>query len=192
MAEVTKQRTIASERQVRDALETAWRAEYREALSDDIKALLLAISDLETGTWQSMFNHNLGNIIVVSESTPYYRALDTGNPRKFRAYTSLESGAAGLIRQLRSSTRPQWEAGLLSGDPTFFVESLKGLHGGPAYFEADFNRYLNGFLQRWGKYAPITQPTTNPVEPNDDTLLKVTVVISAGALAAYLVRKLTK
>lgn len=118
--------------------------------------LLLAHSDLETAAWTRCYNYNLGNIIRTPQwQGDWYEANDSGNQRQFRAYPSLDSGASGLVNQIVSPTRPQWRAGLLSGDPATYVAALAGKHGGPAYFEANPDSYLKGFLARYQKYAGI-------------------------------------
>lgn len=118
-------------------------------------ALLLALWDLETATGGQHRNHNFGNQVATRPDVQeFYAALDSGNPRKFRSYDSAEEGAASFVSQLNSDTRPQWREGLRTGNPTEFVRALKGLNGGPAYFELNFEDYLSRFLGRWERYDP--------------------------------------
>jgi hypothetical protein len=160
-------------------------------LTNQVLWLLLAHSDLETAGWTRMYNYNLGNIIRTAQwKGDWFDADDSGNPRQFRAYPSLDSGASGLVVQLTSSTRPQWRAGLLSGDPTTYVAALAGKHGGPAYFEADPSRYLTGFMARYQRYAGIDY-LQNSSLPDVDTPVSSEVPIwyamAIAGLAAALV-----
>lgn len=121
----------------------------------DVLALLMALSDLETRSWEATRNWNLGNIIVLPEyadQVPWYAGIDNGNDRRFRSYDSLNDGAEALLSQLTRDSRPQWRKGLLTGSPRQFVLALAGKRGGPAYFEADPERYLKGFLARYKKW----------------------------------------
>jgi len=174
--ELDARRTVSDETAVRRAFERAWQTRFGEPVDPHVLRLLLAHSDLETGAWKSMFHHNLGNIVVTSESSPYFRLKENGvkTAHRYRIYDDLDDGADGMIRQLTSNTRPQWHEGLLTGNPFFFVDSLAGKHGGPAYFEANVERYLNGFLNRWDRY---------PVEGSAVTT-KRSANVTIGAIAA--------
>lgn len=164
MAEVTAIRTPTSPLEAESALKRAWRSMYGETVSEDVLALLLAIWDLETGTGESQYHWNMGNIVTSSDT--YFMLRSAGN-HHYRIYDSLDDGARGLIRQLRSPNRPQWEDGLLSGDPVFFIESLKGVHGGGfEYFEAPLERYLTTFMGRYARYAP-NPKVESPAPPSD-------------------------
>lgn len=179
--------------QAAQLIETAWAR--RSALRNDVPQptpervrLLLALWDLETGTGGSQFNFNFGNQIATRPDQNFYVADDSGNTRHFRAYTDALAGARSFVSQLTSDTRPQWVAGLATGDPTEFVRSLKGLNGGPEYFEAPFERYRNTFLARWERYAPKARPPrrgTVQVE-GDSGLAWMTFAAAAAALATYL------
>lgn len=147
MPRVEQVNTPVSVEQARAALEAAWVGNVGEP-NGDIITLMLTLWALETGNGASMFNFNMGNIVAVSESQDYWIGDDSGNTRKFRSWSNLDAGATGLVRQLTSETRPHWHAGVLSGDPENFVKSLKGVYGGPAYFEADLDVYLIGFFAR--------------------------------------------
>ena len=161
MPESPKTSTPTNAVAVSEAFRSAWGSIFGESIPPQILKLLLAHSDLETASFKSVNNYNLGKIIVpdsYASSQSYYWGTDWGpttgkRNQKFRAYSSLEDGAAGMIRQLTGDTRKEWREGLMSGDPRSFVEHLNGQHGGPAYFEADFDRYLSGFLSRYRKYS---------------------------------------
>lgn len=121
--------------------------------------LLLALWDLETNGGKSMWNYNFGNIIAVSKTQRHFAATDAGNPRIFRDYMSAEEGAEALVTQLTKESRRWWRNGLFTGDPEEFVRALNGQRGGPAYFEANFDSYLKGFMARWEKYEVLPQKT---------------------------------
>ena len=154
MPEVAKVRTPVSVGQAQDLFAEAWRQRFGEPITAKELALLMALSDLETGTFKSIFNHNFGNQIATRDSQEFYRALDSGNPRRFRSYPDAFAGARSFVAQVTSDTRPEWKAGLLTGDPVEFARALKGLNGGPAYYEAPLERYTNTLVQRWRSYTP--------------------------------------
>lgn len=164
MGQVPVIRTPLTADEARELIETAWakRASVRPDVpppTPERVRLLLALWDLETGTGGSQRNFNFGNQVATRESQDFYVADDAGNTRHFRAYPSGQAGAASFVAQLTSDTRPEWRDGLASGDPQFFVESLKGLHGGGfEYFEAPFEQYLQTFLGRWNRYDPKDLP----------------------------------
>lgn len=119
-----------------------------------VLALLAALSDLETGTWRSMGAWNFGNIIATEPNKQrWFVANDSGNLRKFRAYDSAADGAQGFVRQLLRDSRKGWREGLLTGNPTEFVDALAGDRDGIRYFEAARDRYLGTFLARHERYA---------------------------------------
>lgn len=163
---VAKVRTTRTPQQAADNLAQAWELHTGQPVSGAVLALLLALSDLETATWQSMFNWNWGNIVKAQYSGDYFPMLDSGNPREFRAYPDPVTGALGLVKLLHSDTRTRWREGLLTGDPTAFVNALAGKSGKPAYayFEANPETYLKGFLARWERYKHLRaqQPPAPP------------------------------
>lgn len=186
-------RTPISVGQAQDLFAEAWHERFGAPVPGQVLALLMALSDLETGTFQSVFNHNFGNQIATRDSQQFYRALDSGNPRRFRAYPSAFAGARSFVAQVTSDTRPHWRAGLMTGDPVEFARALKGLNGGPAYYEAPLGAYTNTLVQRWRSYTPtLVDGEPRPPEP---TLPKVVprsrggaILVSIGAslLLAYL------
>jgi len=186
-----------------------------------VLALLLALADLETGDgvppFQRMpnaFHHNFGNIIIAqrnlksSQSNHFVLSGDEGPgtgssaaEHHYRVFQSPSDGALGLITQLTRPTRQEWWDGLLTGNPETFVRALSGQFGGPSYFEADFRRYLNTFLQRWQSYraddpeVPTDTPdTTNPkAEPRKPGLLiPLAVVLGGWALHLWASKRSSK
>ena len=128
-----------------------------------------------------MFNHNFGNIVAVGDQS-FFVADDSGNTRRFRAYASLDDGAAGFVKQLTRDSRAEWRAGLLTGDPVEFVKALSGANGGPVYFEANPQTYLQTFLGRWQRYR---LPTADP--PARDSLPLLGVAIAGAVIVPWLV-----
>jgi hypothetical protein len=171
MPQVPIERTPVSADEARVSISDAWRARFGAAVEPDVLALLLALWDLETGTGQSQFNWNFGNLVEVRpDSRPFYIADDSGNTRKFKAFEDIDDGAEGFVAQVTSTTRPEWHQGLLTGDPEEFVRALKGRNGGPEYFEAPLDRYLQTFLGRWRRYEvpkalPPSRGQPEPAQP---------------------------
>ena len=200
MPQVPIELTPVTPAEARSVLADAWRARFGEPVAPDVLALLLALWDLETATGESQFNWNFGNIITTHpDTTPFYIADDSGNLRNFRAFEDIDDGAEGFVSQLTRPSRQQWWDGLLTGDPEAFVRALNGQNGGPSYFEADFDRYLNTFLIRWRRYevpkalppsrgqpVPTTPPTTTK---KPGPLLAVLAVGSLGFLLFRWARK---
>lgn len=198
MPEVPKVRTQSNASQVAEHFRRAWASRFGEAVEPRVMALLLALSDLETATWRSMFNWNHGNQVATRpESQAFYRALDSGNPRTFRAYPSQDDGALSFVSQVTSDTRPQWHAGLLTGDPTEFARALKGLNGGPAYYEAPLDRYTRTLVERWRRYdvdGGTLPPDEEPTLPDGQVpkarprLGPGIWLLSLGAISLFVVR----
>ena len=162
MSQVARIATPLDAEQVSDALAEVLTGELARS---DVLALLLALSDLETATWQRVSNYNLGNIIVpepYQAEQAWYAGTDSGNTRRFRSYPSLHEGALGLVNQVTRDSRPEWRAGLATGNPEAFVRALSGANGGPAYFEANPGTYLTGFRARWKRYAPADPTGVTP------------------------------
>lgn len=181
---VDAKRTRSDAQSIANALAIAWASRFGAQLPGAVAALLLALSDFETATWQSMFNFNPGNMIPSSESQPFFRLRVQNAANEFRAFPDLESGIAEYVAQLTRDTRPEWHAGLLSGDPEQFVRSLGGEFGGPRYFEAPLNVYRKGFLSRYERYRALAERTPNPVaQPKKQRSLKQSSQ-AAGAVAA--------
>lgn len=168
MPQIPAKRTVATADEMRTSFESGWPHE-RYTLTPEILALLLALSDFETGVWGAMYNWNPGNIVPGDQYDGDWHTLtdSAGRQLRFRSYPSRDAGAAALIAQLLSDSRPEWRAGLLTGDPTTFVDALGGRTGGRKYYEADRDTYLTRFLGRWSKYRPlaITPASHSPLNP---------------------------
>lgn len=200
MPEVPKERTRLEPIQAGQAFTAAWRDRFGQEPPRPVLRLLIALSDLETGAWQSMWNFNFGNQIATRDSQAFYRALDSGNPRRFRAYGSAKEGAASFVRQLTSDTRPEWHAGLLTGDPDAFNRALAGMNGGYAYYEANPETYGRVLRERWEKYPPPPEPQPPPepeprkepkrkTHPEAGPALAALIVVAGGLLLLTMVTK---
>lgn len=155
MPEVARLKTPATVQEAVQYLTDAFREVLGAWPGSEVAALLLALSDFETGTWKSMSHWNWGNIVAHAPTEQdYYTDGDSPGANKKRVYATPQEGARALVVQLTRDSRPQWKEGLLTGDPERFVRALKGEFGGPEYFGASFERYFPGFLQRWNRYAP--------------------------------------
>jgi hypothetical protein len=108
---------------------------------------MLALWDLETAGGRRQWNYNFGNLVAFDESTPYYVADDSGNLRRFQAYSDASAGASEFLRELLS--KEQQNRGLHSGNPVVFARGLKA-HG---YYEAPVERYAKALAERWERYA---------------------------------------
>lgn len=166
MPQITAQKTHATADQMRESFTRGWPFERYE-LTPEIVSLLLALSDFETGAWGSMYNWNPGNIVPGDKyDGPWHVLKDSaGNALRFRSYSDRDAGARALVDQLLSDSRPEWRAGLLTGDPSQFVAALGGLTGGRKYYEADPNVYLERYMGRWQKYRPNSQVTQSAISP---------------------------
>lgn len=177
-------RTPISAQELSPLLQGAWLSRFGVPVEPKVLALLLALADLETGdgvppfgSMPNAFHHNYGNIIIAARNLPTSvsdhfvlrgdEGPGTGSnaaEHHYRVFNSPEDGALGLVTQLTRESRQQWWDGLLTGDPETFVRALNGQFGGPKYFEAAFDRYLDTFLRRWQSYR-VNDPTPPPVLP---------------------------
>lgn len=180
MPEVPKKRTVVSAAQAENLFRQAWSERFNEPVRPGVLRLLLALWDLETGAGRLQDNFNFGNQVSTRPATElFYRGIDSGNKRKFRAYRSAKEGAKSFVAQVTSDTRPHWTQGLLTGDPVQFSRGLKNcqdaacsVQGPLQYYEAPFDRYTQTLVERHAKYphlepevgppAPLPQPTKEP------------------------------
>lgn len=196
--ELPAKRTAHSAEDVELALITQWYGRYGEEVDPRVLRLLIALWDLETGTGRSSYHWNLGNVVVGQSKRDWFRLKNraTGEftPHHYRVYRDLDDGAQDLIRTVRSPTRPQWEAGLLSGEPDMFVRGLKGvLPGwpkGPEYFEADLERYRLAFRSRWNRYPHLVRGRYRLAEkPRESNGMGWLLLF--GGLGLYALKKLS-
>ena len=124
--------------------------------------LLLAQWGLETGNGKSVHNFNFGNQKSAS-GDEYYQEFEAGeivdgqeqkSVMHFAAYKTIDDGALAYVKLLQR--RPQWWAGLQSGDPHTFVSGLVAV-AGQHYFTADPAKYLKTLSDELPKYAAIAK-----------------------------------
>jgi len=124
--------------------------------------LLLAQWGLETGNGKSVHNFNFANQKSAG-GDEYYQEfeageIDDGQEQKsvmhFAAYKTIDDGALAYVKLLQR--RPQWWAGLQSGDPHTFVSGLVAV-AGQHYFTADPSKYLKTISDELPKYAAIAK-----------------------------------
>lgn len=94
-------------------------------------------------------------VAASTPTAPAYKVSDTDvvlEPRhpgcRFRAFSTLDEGAAWYLDFLTTHYAAAWDA-VVAGDPFAFVHSLKQ-HG---YFTADEGQYLSGVCRFFDEYA---------------------------------------
>ena len=124
--------------------------------------LLLAQWALETGNGKFVHNFNFGNE-KSSSGDEFYQEFEAGEVEdgqeqksvmKFAAFKTADDGALAYVKTLQR--RPQWWAGLQSGDPHTFVSALVAV-AGQHYFTADPAHYLKTLSDELPKYATIAK-----------------------------------
>lgn len=130
--------TTAHPQDVRAALYNEWTNLHGgNNPSDEIVAMMLAHSALETGHWKKMWNWNPVNLTV--NSGKYYVNPGKGQEKyKYAAFDSLEAGAREYIAYMKRRQKPAYDL-LASGNPESFAARLK--EGG--FYEADEKRYAD-------------------------------------------------
>jgi len=98
--------------------------------------VLLAVSALETGHWQSMRRYNLGNFKSTKGDGRDHYALHGKTDYLFRAYKDLDEGAEDFVRGFRTRYRGAWPA-ILAQDP---VRASRAMHRA-RYYTLSEERY---------------------------------------------------
>jgi flagellum-specific peptidoglycan hydrolase FlgJ len=142
-------RTPLTRDKAADLFRMALAAELGRAPSSRELAMLLAQSDLETGSWQSMFGWNFGNSVVGKSGAQWFtlkndadRPLDKRH--HYRAFPSALEGASYYVRLLKKEFPRAWSA-LSSGDPNLYAAALKE----DRYYEAPVSDYARGLASRY-------------------------------------------
>lgn len=139
------------------ALRDEWRAQVGSDPSRASLLVLLAQWDFETGGGGKCIAHNLGGIKYTAGCGTDYACYATeeyvaGKPVlihppdpgcRFRAYGSLEDGAADYLRQLRGRFGYAWPA-VLAGDVVDFAHRLRQR----GYYTAPEDVYARGLEAR--------------------------------------------
>jgi hypothetical protein len=151
------------------------RAVAKRGGGEELARLITAQSDLETGTWKSIWNYNLGNIRGqfrgMTTSIPGATEYDDNGklvvvPDGFRAYPDFDAGAEDKIDQLGRNFPKAWAA----KDLASFVDGLwRGRLG--SYFGVPpkdpygtegrraRDRYEAGVRARYSQLFPEDTPT---------------------------------
>jgi flagellum-specific peptidoglycan hydrolase FlgJ len=161
------------------ALSKAWAALLDETPSQESILVLLAQWTLETGGGHAMHCFNLGNAKSVpgdGRSWCFFRCneiiggkavwFDPPHPQtRFRAFGSLEEGAADYLELLHRRFASAWPA-VVAGDPAAFGHDLKAAH----YYTADEHAYTALLVRLMGRLRaaiPAPAPCTPPTEPSE-------------------------
>ena len=159
--------------QAAQALSAGYQAVAGQVPTQAVLGLLMAQSGLETGNWAKLPNYNFGGIKMTS-STPYVQSFITpegaGASQRlyvlgFAAYKSAADGAAAYVLVIKE--RAQWWAGLQSGVPETYVDSLVSIPG-EHYFTGDPAAYLASMKAKVTQFASVVQKYAS-VDPLADT-----------------------
>lgn len=139
------------------ALSTAYKSVTGSLPNAKVLGLLVGQWATETGNGKYIHNYNFGNVKHTSGDSYYQQfsgseVIDGQNivsVMDFAAHLTPEDGAVAFIKQLKK--RPQWWAGLQTGDPKKYVDGLVAV-AGQHYFTADVGLYLKALLNRIAAY----------------------------------------
>lgn len=181
--QVAGERTPASPSEVEGAISAAWRAIVGSPAPQVAITMIAAQAAVETADYASMYNWNLGGITHAGGDNFDWVLLhgSDGKMHTYRAYASLDQGAADLVQLLKShyaGALPAAERGDLSG----YVSALKA--GGYAGAGADYVAYQNGMEAKvTGLLASVVPtPPSGPAGPS----WRVGLVAAAAAGVAWL------
>ncbi len=196
--DVDAHRTAVSVGEIRDALGRAYSRQTGRAPSAPLLDMLTAQASLETRHGAKMYNYNFGGIKGKSPegTTAHYltREVVNGKSEKmvqgFRAYASLDAGAADYLTLMRShygAAMGQAEQGNVEG----FVHALKqsGYFTAP---EAEYSGAIKSIVKSMGgvdtsaRAGPIVAMTNTGTAaydtiPTSDQVARVMDAISASA-----------
>jgi hypothetical protein len=170
------------------ALSAAYRQVTGKVPSAKILGLLVGQWAGETGNGKAIHNYNYGNV-KHSSADVYYQEFEGGendengnetrSVMQFAAYLTSQDGAVAYIKQLQR--RPQWWAGLQTGDPQKFVDGLVAIKG-QYYFTANKGQYLKLLVDRMNKYmTEVKRYASSPVK----SALEVTLGLAIGLGIVY-------
>lgn len=172
------------------ALSAAYKTAAGSVPSAKILGLLIGQWATETANGAAIHNYNYGNV-KHSSADQYYQefsgseVVDGQNVvsvMQFAAYPNAEAGAVAFIKQLQK--RPQWWAGLQTGDPQKYVASLVAV-AGQHYFTADPNTYLKALISRMNTYASVVKKYASSRFKN---FLQIAFGLAVGATGVYAYR----
>lgn len=169
--QVPNKLTKLSENQVREAFYQGFVQVTGQKPSEQVLALMMAQSALETGQWGSLHNYNFGNIKATGwqHQTTTFGAWEVVNGQKqtfpsghaqtqFRAYPTASEGAADyIITLLQDNSRRKppdaWKQALMTGDPQAFSEILSRP---PPYYTGDKNVYSRAMTKYYNQYLGLS------------------------------------
>lgn len=153
--------TKASPQEMYEALQKAWREKFGEGPKKASVLLLVSQWNLETAEGASMHCWNVGNAKSVpgdGRSWTFFRCwevikgkkvwFDPPHPQtRFRAFDSLEAGAADYLAMLYKRFNLSWPA-VIAGSPEEFAHRLKIQR----YYTADEAAYAKAVRLRFDAY----------------------------------------
>lgn len=153
------------------ALRSAWRDAFREGPKRESLLVLLSQWALETGRGKSMHCFNLGNVKHVpgdGRDFTYFRCneilngkevwFDPPNPAScFRAYASLDEGAADYLALLHRRFASAWPA-VVAGAPGDFARALYDAR----YYTADPRLYTRTLVSLFDEFSRTIPPDPDP------------------------------
>lgn len=175
---------------VYDAIAEAWPAVVGGEPSRDSILVLLAQWGIETGDGRACWNFNLGNVKrVPGEPWTWLQnvwemiggkkqVFQPPHPQThFRAFRSLDDGAAAYLAFLHSRFAKSWPA-VTDGDPAGFAHLLKLQR----YYTADEQQYARAMRARFDAFSR-TVHDTEPAPPPRSLFNLETPAGQAAALA---------
>jgi flagellar protein FlgJ len=184
---VEPKKTTATQAELRGALERAHRVVFGQPASGPMLDVLTAQVSLETGSGTSMYNYNFGGIKGAGPTgkTATLRTKEVLQGKTveirdgFRAYDTIDDGAADYIRLLRDRFGAALDAAR-RGDVDAFAGKLKQA-GYYTASEADYARALRALTGASSTSAPAPQRPTGPARAyaTAEELMRVSDAVSA-------------
>lgn len=145
--QVNAVRTPATAQQVFSAIQNEWGSTIGGTPTQSALIIMVTQSALETNSWQSMWNWNIGNLAGTGGA--YYVMLKayTGAYRPYRAYGSLDDGTSAYLSLMASRYSAAVQSAMI-GDLDGFASNLKA----QGYYEETESSYLAALESR---YAPM-------------------------------------
>jgi hypothetical protein len=184
-------RTLVTVPGVYAALRGAWLAQMGAYPARGSLLCLLAQWALETGRGAAMYCYNLGNVRhvpgdvrdwcllprvseIVGGKEVFYDHATSPSMCEFRAFSSLDEGAADYLATVRTDFASTWGA-LMTGDPRTWVKALAAAR----YFTASEPRYEDAVASLVAEFDRAIPPDAEQpvaidvariaVDPHDDT-----------------------
>jgi len=151
--QVNAVRTPATAQQVFSAIQNEWASTVGGTPTQSALIIMVTQSALETNSWQSMWNWNIGNL--AGTGSAYYVMLKayTGVTRPYRAYASLNDGTSAYLSLMASRYSAAVQSAM-TGDLDGFASNLKA----QGYYEEAESSYLSALESR---YAPMQSLLAN-------------------------------